>query len=127
MRPIRLLIAAAAITMVLGAVSAPSASAENPLYCNNAYFLNEGCPPPTIRGIHHKNEARNESGYCVTVQSWVSGYGYTTPFTECGGRVAAQVITVRAEGFPKCWNSTNNLSLLHCRYELYGTFPVETP
>lgn len=110
-------IALTASAMCIVAVTASTARAENPLYCSEFAGLNEGCKGPTT--LIHVNEARNENGGCIAVQIWASGIGYSEPFEQCGGNVAAQELTSRRESFPKCWNRTNALDIIHCRYEAY--------
>lgn len=112
-------VALVVITMCIVAVSAPTARAENPLYCSEFAGINEGCKGPT--GLIHINEARNENGGCIAVQIWASGLGYSEPLEACGGGVATLELTTRRESFPKCWNRTNALDIIHCRYALYTT------
>jgi hypothetical protein len=106
------------VTVCLGAVMASTASAENPLYCSEFANINQGCQGPTT--LIHVNEARNENSGCIAVQIWASGIGYSEPFEMCGGNVAAQELTIKRESFPKCWNRTNALDIIHCRYSAYG-------
>ena len=106
-----------AVVTILVVQLAPPASAENPLYCNGTYPLNQGCgkgPTGTVR----LNEAKNENGGCVTVQFWTSE-GYSKPFPACGG-IATQETSRPIESYPRCWNSTNAKDLIHCRYALWS-------
>jgi hypothetical protein len=98
--------------------SLPSAHAENPLYCNGEYTLNNGCGEGP-RGHIHVNEAKNENGGCVAVQTWSINYGYGFATEECGGRVDIYELTHKEESFPRCWNRTNAKNLIHCRYNTW--------
>jgi hypothetical protein len=116
----RLLIAILAVLASLAfAISLPSAAhAENPLYCNGEFTLNNGCGEGP-RGHIHVNESRNESGGCIADQFWTANYGYIIPVEECGGRVDIYELTHKEESFPRCWNRTNARNLIHCRYNTW--------
>jgi hypothetical protein len=114
-----MLVALAALLSVAIMSSAPGvAHAENPLYCNGEYTLNNGCGEGP-RGHIHVNEAKNENGFCVSVQTWATNYGYVGPIEECGGRTDILELTHKEESFPRCWNSTNAKDLIHCRYNTW--------
>jgi hypothetical protein len=113
---VRALIAVSAATAGVILVGAP-AFAENPLYCNSEYTLNNGCNGPT--GVEKKNEGRNENGGCIAIQWWYGSYGPVRE--ECAGGFVRSELTTRQEDFPRCWNRTNAKNLIHCRYELWPT------
>lgn len=115
----RLPIAAVVVTTMVATMMVSTASAENPLYCSGTYSLNGGCAGP--HGLIRINEARNESGGCIAIQMWASGYGYSEPWEACGGKVIAEELTVHVESFPKCWNRTNASDVIHCRYSIWPT------
>lgn len=112
----RVLTAIVAATTIMILV-APVASAENPLYCNGEFTLNNGCNGP--RGLVHLNEARNESGHCVAIQWWQGTYGPV--HEECFGFSISSELVKREESFPRCWNRTNEKNLIHCRYALWSS------
>jgi hypothetical protein len=119
-RLLRLPIAAIMITAIISAsLLAATAFAENPLYCNETVGLNVGCEGP--HGEIRDNEGRNESGGCIAIQMWASGYGYSSPIYECGGNSIGEELTVHVESFPKCWNHSNATDTIHCRYSLWST------
>jgi hypothetical protein len=110
-----------AIAATAGVIATSTgAAAENPLYCNGEYTLNNGCGEGP-RGLLHVNEARNQNGGCIAAQNWAAGGGFSPVSEECGGGVAGEVTTKEVEGYPRCWNRTNAKNLIHCRYELYKT------
>jgi hypothetical protein len=110
-------IVAVLLAVLVASVVAPSAFGENPLYCNGTFALNGGCQGP--HGTIHENEARNESGGCVKIQMWASGFGFSEPAQACGGASIHEELTIRVESFPKCWNSSNASDDVHCRYSLW--------
>jgi hypothetical protein len=119
LRTLRLPVAAIVTATAIAALTAPTALAENPLYCNGTFPLNKGCAG--FHALTRINEARNENGGCVWIQMWANGYGYSTPVEACGGNVIGEELTVHVESFPKCWNGTNANNLIHCRYALWST------
>jgi len=116
---IRLPLAAVVITAIIASMMAATASAENPLYCNETVGLNVGCEGPHAE--IDDNEARDESGGCVSIQMWANGYGYSEPLKVCSGNSIHEELLVRTESFPKCWNSSNASDNIHCRYSTYPT------
>ena len=118
---VRMVLAILAIAGSLAfAIGLPSAAhAENPLYCNGEYTLNNGCGEGP-RGHIHVNESVNENGGCIANSFWTVNFGYISPASEeCGGRVDIFELTHKEESFPRCWNRTNAKNLIHCRYNTW--------
>jgi hypothetical protein len=115
---VSMVIVAVAASLAFG-VSLPSAAhAENPLYCNGEFTLNNGCGEGP-HGHIHVNESKNENGGCIADQFWTINFGYIVPVEECGGRVDIYELTHKEESFPRCWNRTNAKNLIHCRYNTW--------
>lgn len=111
------ILAALGSLAVIGTL-ASAAHAENPLYCNGTFALNQGCGEGP-RGHIHVNESKNENGGCIADQFWTINFGYIVPVEECGGRVDIYELTHKEESFPRCWNRTNANDLIHCRYNTW--------
>jgi hypothetical protein len=111
------MLTAVACAVVIG--TAPSiARAENPLYCDNYYHINEGCNGPFE--VQTVNETRNENGGCIAAQWYLEneeGEGYYSAVKEaCEGRDIIYTITAPTYSFPRCWNRTEAYDLIHCRH-----------
>ncbi|HEY4915479.1 MAG TPA: hypothetical protein VIH92_01095 [Solirubrobacteraceae bacterium] len=107
------------LTLVCFAIVIPSlAQAENPLYCNGEYTLNNGCTEGPRAHIH-VNEGKNENGGCIALEFWEVNYGYTSPANEFCDETGVIETTHKEESFPRCWNRTNAKDLLHCRYNTW--------
>jgi hypothetical protein len=107
-------------TAGIAALAVTPSAAANPIYCERDVHLNEGCGEGP-RGLLHINEARNESGGCIAVQFWTVNHGYLPVTEQCGGEAIGQELKVKEESFPRCWNRTNAVDLIRCRYALWST------
>ncbi len=98
------------------AAGVPTAAASPPLYCNAYESINAGCPPPTTwMTFHTANEGRNESGGTVAVQDYTTEFGYSGVNEACCGNVARFPYFGHYYGYPKVWNRSYAVDLIHGR------------